>query len=430
MRRPLLAVFLALMAAPADAGVQFSRHVGVEFDHFGESYRITDEQDTVATINDIGTVLGVSLRTPLDRERRLRLDADVHVGQETRRVRMEFDGRLRWGAQTFDLSHDARYRWFGNSSEYSVVGNLFEDSIRLACQRDFAERWRVRVRSDFDIAAYAEPNEYNRDSWQLRPGLDARMRFGDLSEVGLGYRLGKRSVRDSTELDYWRHTVDADLSALFGWTASLDVIEQIDRRVYDPISTRESSWEHHFDLRFGFDVVEHATLRLIHENEVVRYDHPDELDFDFVRARTGAQVEVHRSRQMDLSLMPLYSFLTSETSPEEEFTETGLEVGMDWRVGSRLWINVANEVGRRDYEVTATETPLVVGDTPSNTAAGDFSDTAFSDYIYNRFTATVTSDFAAGVSFHLFVNWEPQDHRLDRHDTNTRIVSGGAEYRF
>ena len=57
-------------------------------------------------------------------------------------------------------------------------------------------------------------------------------------------------------------------------------------------------------------------------------------------------------------------------------------------------------------------------------------DTAFSDYIYNRLTVIVTSDVSRSVAINLFVNWQPENHRVNRHDTDTRIVSGGVEYRF
>lgn len=430
MTRPIAATLLLLLAGPVDAQLEFTRRVGVDFEHFGETYRITDDEDTVATISDLGTVVGITLSNPLLSENRFRLDTDLHFGQETRRVRLDFEGRARWGAQTLDFSQEARYRWFGDTSEYAVAGNLFENSIRFACQRELNDRLRLRLRNDFDLALYEEPDEYNLDSWLLRPGVDARIRFGDLDEVGIGYRFGKRTVRDSTSLDYWRHTVDLDLGMLFGWTAALDVTEQIDRRLYDVTSARESSWEHRLDATFDFGVGDRATLRLVHDDEVVRYDRPDDLDFDFTHARTGFQVEMHRSRDVDFSLMPLFAFLTSATAPEEEFTETGLEFGVDWRIGEHTWINVSNEVGRRDYEITAPEPVDTTDGTPTNSVLGEFSESAFSDYLYNRFTAIVTSEIVGGVSANLFVNWEPQDHRVNRHDTDTRIVSGGVEYRF
>ena len=68
-------------------------------------------------------------------------------------------------------------------------------------------------------------------------------------------------------------------------------------------------------MSFEFGAGERATIRLVHENEIVRYDEPDELDFDSGWARTGFQVEIHRSLNVDFSIMPQYAFLTSSTAP-------------------------------------------------------------------------------------------------------------------
>ena len=94
------------------------------------------------------------------------------------------------------------------------------------------------------------------------------------------------------------------------------------------------------------------------------------------------------------------------------------------------WISISDEVGRRDYEISATATDS--GPTVTDVLSFEFEelDTAFSDYLYNRITLLLTSDLSPGISFHLFANWQPEDHRLSRHDTDTRIVSGGIEYRF
>ena len=131
--------------------------------------------------------------------------------------------------------------------------------------------------------------------------------------------------------------------------------------------------------------------------------------------------------------MPVYAWMASDTSPVEEYTETGLEFGIDLRIGTRTWINVTNEIGRRDYEISAvTESGTVtdLADLTSLESDGFLVDTAYSDYIYNRLTAMVSSDVTRGIAVNLFVNWQPEDHNINRHDTNTRIVSGGVEYRF
>lgn len=427
-----LALGLLLVSA-ARAEVELVPRVGFDFEHFGETYRLTDDQDTVTTVNDYGTIVGLTARTPWSAGSRFRLDTDVHLGRETHRFRLDFEGRLLRGANALEVEQQGSYRLFRDEGDYALSSNTLQEYLRVGWERRLGERTRLRFRETLDLTWYEEPDEYNLTTFLHRPGVDLRRDVGELGELRLGYQLGRRSVPDSTQLQYWRHTWDADVSALFGWTGALDVAVQLDRREYDAGSLRESSWEYRGGAGFEFGAGERVTFRLLHESEVIRYDDPDELDFDSEWARTGFQVEIHRTSRLDLSVMPVYAFLTSDTAPEEEYSETGLEFGIDWRIGSATWINVTDEVGRREYEISAVESEPVddLSDPSTPELTEDLLlDTAFSDYLYNRLTVLVTADIAKAVSVNLFANWQPEDHRVNRHDTDTRIVSGGVEYRF
>jgi hypothetical protein len=222
--------------------------------------------------------------------------------------------------------------------------------------------------------------------------------------------------------------VDADVSLLLGWSAALDVGTQLDRRVFPAGSVRESSWELRGDVSLELGTLDRVTYRLVHEDELIRYREPDDfVDFDYSWARTGFQVEVHRGLDLDFSLMPVYSFLSSRSAPQEEYTEVAVELGIDWRLGRSTWISVTDEVGHRDYEIDADPVdPAATDVTVDQVLAG----AAYSDFVLNRLTVLVTSDVAQGISVNLFAHWQPEDHRVNLHDTDTRIVSGGVEYRF
>ncbi|MGQ0721196.1 MAG: hypothetical protein ACT4PE_06440 [Candidatus Eiseniibacteriota bacterium] len=416
MARAGVIVALLTLARTAGAAVDVVPRVGFDFEHFGETYRLSEDQDTVATIDDYGTLVGLTVKTPWDASR-FRLDADVHVGRESRRARLDFEGRLQRGANAFEVVHRGVLRAFDEGGDYSIAGDALEEFVEVGWERRIGSRVRVRLRETVDLARHDEPDEYNLNMTLHRPGTDVRFAFGDLNELRLGYRPGWRSVPDSAALDYRRHTVDAAASLLLGGSASLDVTSQVDRRLYDASSTRESSWEGRNDFRFEFGSGERMTFRVVHENEIVRFDEPDELDFDRDWTRTGFQVEAHRTPEQDFSIMPVYAFLSSPDAHDEQYTETGLEAGMDWRIGSGAWLSVTDEIGRRDYDV--------------GTEGGDTADTAaFSDYLYNRLTVLVSAEIAGNVAVNLFANWQPEDHRANEHDTDTKIVSGGVEYRF
>ncbi len=106
--RALAVLGIVLIPWVSMAQVTVQPKVGADFEHFGETYRITDDQDTVTAINDYGTLVGLTVRTPFRAPSHFRLDADVHLGKETRRFRLDFDGRLERGANTFEFSTDLR----------------------------------------------------------------------------------------------------------------------------------------------------------------------------------------------------------------------------------------------------------------------------------------------------------------------------------
>jgi hypothetical protein len=237
-----------------------------------------------------------------------------------------------------------------------------------------------------------------------------------------------RDVPDSTLIGFTRHGADADLSLWIGDGVALDVAQTVERRIHDPSSVRESSWESRGDLRLEWALGDRATGRAMCEHEVFRFDEPDELDFDSGWIRTGFQMQLHRGPSLDLSVMPVWALLSSGTAPTEEYDEVGVEVGMDWRLGRRAWMSLSDEIGRRDYEVNATEDADTTGATDADLTAEP--DGAYSDYLYNRLTLTVGADPLPGLRANLFVHWQPEDHAVHRHDADTRIVSGGVEYRF
>lgn len=417
----------ALTAGPATAEVTWQRRVGADFEHFGEEYRLTEDQDTVTVFNDYGSVAGLRVFSSPREPTRLCADLEAHLGRETTRLRLDMDGRWARGAHTLELDQEASWRTFRDDGNYSISSDSVEERLLVGWERELAGRWRLRARNVFEGTWYASPDEYNLDGTTWEPRGELRMRLRDFDELRLGGRWARRTVPDSTSLGYDRTVAEAGASFLFGWTSSVDLSAALERRDYDEVSVRESFWETRGDGRLEFAGGDRATFRLLHENLFVRYDEPDELDFDSDWTRTGFQVELHPSGNVDFSLMPLLAVLRSDTAPEEEYSESALEAGVDIRVGRHTWISLTDEIGWRDYEVAATEVP---GDVVGTAASDDLLGSAYSDYAYHRLTVLVTSDVSQGVSVNLFANWQPEDHRQNRHDTESRIVSGGVEYRF
>ncbi len=433
-RRPARPRALAAIAAasviPAvalAAPLEVVPRVGADFEHFGQTYRVTADADTVTLVDDYGTSAGLLLRTPGIGADRFEADAELYAGHSTRRARVRVEGRAKRGATVWDVRQEAVYLAFTDGGDYTVSGDRFEERLTAAWERRMTGPWSVRLGGRFDGTWYETQDPYNLTAWTTEPRADLALDFGAFSRAGAGYRFARRDVPDSASLGFDRHTGVLSLSWAPGADTVLDILGTLERRRYDEGSARESSREGRTDLRFEFGLTDAVTCRVQHENEIVRYDEPDELDFDSDWGRTGLQLTVHRTAALDLSIMPLHAFLSGATSPEEEYHELGVELGVDWRFGRRGWVSVTNEIGRRDYRVDA---PAEEPDLAADVLPDDASATASSDYTYDRLTLLLGAEPWPGVAANLFVHWQPEDHAVSRHDNETRIVSGGLTYSF
>jgi hypothetical protein len=424
--RAVAAAVLATLPAAA-AGLEIVPQVGADFEHFGETYRVTAERDTVTAIDDWGSFAGLVVRTPGRAPSRFEADVQAYAGSSTRRARLRFDGRLASGANAFEIRQEAAYRVFQDDGDYAVTGDHLEQRMDGWWDRRLGAGVTMRLRDAFWGTWYEDPDAYNLTMWTHEPRAEVRFDLQELSRARLGYRFAKRDVPDSTTLAYTRHGGDAELSWWIGETAGVDLAATVERREYPAASVRESSWETRTDARLELARSDRTTLRLLHEGEFFRYDEPDELDFDSAWVRSAVQIEFHRTSALDLAIAPVVAFLASATAADEEYVELGIEVGVDWRFGRTSWLGVTNEVGRRDYGVDAVddETTGAFFAEPVDTL-----DSASSDYVFDRFTLMLGATPWPGLTASLFLHWQPEDHDVSRHDSDTQIASGGVQYAF
>jgi hypothetical protein len=421
----LRVLFFVLVFPTVSHGLEIRPKAGFSFDYFGETYQVTDDRDTVTTVNDYGATVGVVMTGAPSAPSRLRADAELYYGHESSRARLFLHGEYHQGANSFSIDQDAIVRLFHEGGDYSLSSDSFQDSARLSWERRLSESTSLRLLHHFEAVVYSDPDQYNLNSFLQRPGVGLRQRFGLGSEARAAYHIGWRDVPDSSELDLFRHTADVE-ATIFTDRFSFDISDRLERRIYDDPSPRESSWENRSDGTFDWLRPGKIAARAQYEVETVEYDEPDDLDFNFTRLRVTAGPLLRTDAGIDVSLGPLFGMLYSKTAPAENYNDWAVELGLDIRFG-RSWISLTDEFGRRDYEREASAT---VVDFVNTQAAPPEEDALYSDSTYNRLTALVSSDVGRSITFHLFVNWEPENHRLDRYDSDSRIVSGSIEYRF
>ncbi len=414
-----------VLLAEAGGAAEIRPRVGVEFEHFGQEYHVTDDQDTVTTIDDAGIALGVTVENRALRSPRLRLDASLFAGRQADRARVAFQGEARRGANLFLFDQDASARRFRDDGDYSLSSDSFTEAARLAWERELDDATSVRLQDEIELVRYADPDEYNLSSFLHRPGVFVRRSFGFGSDLRAGYRLGLRDVPDSSLLDSTRHGGELDLGFFLGDRAFLDLSHRVDRRLYDDASPRESSWENRIDAALEPMGDRRVNARARTALEIVHFDGTDDLDFDFTRMRISAGPVFRVARDLEVALSPVAEHVFAKGVPAEEYTELGIELGMEWHRGG-FWVSFTDEIGGRNYRVEANDDPI----DPTSTDVLPENDGLYSDSLTNRLTLLVAADLTSKTTLRFFANWEPEDHELDRDDAASRIVSGGIEYRF
>jgi hypothetical protein len=415
-------------AAPLHAAMELRPKVGFDFEYFGETYRVTDDRDTVATINDYGTIAGLVFRTAARAPSFLALEGEIYYGKESERARCAVRAELLRGPNVFLLEQDALWTRFRDDGDYSVSSDSFRDTARLAWERRLGDRTILRVQDWFDFVQYADPDEYNLNSRVHRPGVVLRRKLAPGSEARAAYHFAVRDVPDSSALDSLRHTGELAAAFFFRDSFVFDASSVVERRLYDSGSSRESSWEARLDLDADWVRPGLLSWRVRQGTELVRFDEADDLDYDFTRLRLAGGPLVRVRPELTVGIAPVWGSLASSSAPAEDFTELALEIGVDWRIGP-VWLSITEEFGRRDYEMETTGefTDVILDD-----AGGDDSTQValYSDSVYNRLTILANAEITKSMSIRFFSNWEPEDHKVDFDDADSRIVSGGIEYRF
>ncbi|MAF27282.1 MAG: hypothetical protein QF819_02270 [Gemmatimonadota bacterium] len=419
MRRLLPVLGLLAVAPGAAHSMEVAPYAGVGLEYFGETYQTTEDSDTVLTVSDRGAFLGVRLRTPSSGRDRFQLDAEARFGRSTNRFAMDFDGQIRRGRHRLRVNHRGTVRVFREGGDYEISSDSVQDDLSLSWRCDLGGGLEARVKESVDVTWYEDPDEYNLNSSRLRTGAELRWDFGDLNTAGVGYRYGRRSVPDSTSLGYGRSTFDTDLSLLFGASSSADIANRLERRIYNANSVRGDSWENRLDGEVIVGLPAGYEVGVVHESEVVRFDVPDDLDFDHEFFRHGLRLGVPLDKGLDLSFMPVLSTLRSDTASGEEYTEVSAEIGATWWIGDQAWITVTDEVGLRNYTVEGSGVET------------DYSTEVFyTDYTFNRATILLSWDPHPGISVHVFGHWFPEDHKDPLDNSETTLLSGEVEYAF
>jgi hypothetical protein len=140
------------------------------------------------------------------------------------------------------------------------------------------------------------------------------------------------------------------------------------------------------------------------------YDNNRDVYFDYLESRSSLLFFYFEDLRFYLGAGPTFGFFTSPYSQDDVYNEYGAKVAAEYSWG-RLWLSGSYEAGRRDYNV-------------------DSDESIYSDFLYHRILTFATVRITTNTSLSLFVNHEPEDHRVEDDDSTTTLFSLDLSYSF
>lgn len=383
---------------------RFLPSASIAYDSFGQRYVIADE-DTLDLVQETSG----RLCTALERRGRTEFSLRNTLGIGEQATRDDLELRLRRQIGTAELQIAADWRWKAYRSQSAYV--LSSDYQLAALHPQFSWRlfpeWRLRVEDRSEWAHFARRTRYNYDYSVHDAGATVERSYGLLSLLGLGYTHGRRSVPDSTQIDYRRHLLLCDWSHEAGaHTVRLD--QRLERRLYADPRVRSHFLE--FDAGLGLRLALRPQLRLRPEYraDLLRYDTPDSVYSSYSEQAFEVLLERDFGDRTTFALGPRAEFRRTSSTIDRAYDQWGLKGSVSFLSGTRLWVEFSDEVGVRRH------------------LAGE--DLFFSDYVFNWSTLYLSCELWPGLAFDLFFSLDPENHTIHADDTTTILVSTSLTY--
>jgi hypothetical protein len=329
------------------------------------------------------------------------------LGQEA--TRNDFQLALSRTGDRVDVrfEEELRFKAYTNDSDYILSSDYLVNQSRASGAFRFADRWRLRATDRFEWTAFERHDRYNYDYVLNDAGATLERSYGFFSLLSGGYTFGVRNVPDSSAIDYRRHVVTAEWQHDTGaHAAGMD--HRLERRLYGDPSVRSHSLDYDAGAQARIGLWPALRLRPEVRARVVRYDRPDSVYANAVEPAVELLLEGDASENAILAIGPRAEFRRTTGGIDRSYNQWGLKGSATWTIGTKLWLQFADEVGVRSH------------------LAGD--DLLFSDYLYNWSTLYLTWEPAPRFAFDLFFSLEPEDHEDEDDNTTTLLLSTSLTY--
>jgi hypothetical protein len=412
----------AVTAAATDAsnkderGGRVTGSLGVGFDSFQEKYSIVDD-DTLDSITEFRSRLSLGYTTGTFFKDYFLVEGRTMLGDDS----YETTGRLKItkllqasGAARIGFDCDVTRRTFMDNSSYEYANDYTRLYVSAYLKKVINDGVSFRLSERLEQQHFDERTDFDYNHVRNSVSLAGDFDWGLTTYLNTGVRFTTMSIPDSTEIEYWTLIPTLEFRHDAGLYKRFVIHSSAERREYDNEGIRSPFWAILALCTGQWPITDSFSLLLENDLEFYNYDSNSDVYFDYAENRSALLVNFNRSWTTRVGAGPTYGFFTSHLSQEDEYKENGAKISAAYSGGTRAWISLDYETGRRNY---------------SAYYSGD-DEAIFSDYTYNRFSFFANVKLWNGLSASGLLDYQPEDHEREGDDATATLFSLSVDYIF
>jgi len=409
----IIAMYSGLMAGDLEITI------GTGYDYFSSDYYLLTTDTLAITVDSLESLKRSSDATKelfligqIDYKYKLsnsaRIESYSRASISDHLFRGNIDLNLNLGALRLENYFNLR-----NSDESETTGqDYLINQTTLRFHPHLGSGIYLRIKNAFEFTRYDNPEGYFYNYNYNKLNLALEKDYGFDGQVSLGYRIDNKIVSDSTRLEYDRHVILLYAEYSPGYTFSF----RLDNEYYIKDSKKEDNLDdeklENLELTINYRPSSIIDVKYYGQFEYTAYDTQDLAFFDQYYFKNKISIALSLTPELELSLTPHFRTLRAVDSVNcnQDFTEFSIEPGLQYMLGTSLWLDLSYEFGRRNYPHQSEGT--------------------LTDHSVNRLNFL----FNAGIGNHLSLNlisavdWERHDLKED--NTTLYLISSSIEYAF
>ena len=407
----LFSLFILLRPGLSWSG-EVTGSVTVGYDSYSENYSFV-QAPALTELSEIRTRLTLGYTTGMLLKDYFHIEGQSLIGEESVESMGRANLAYRFGGTRVTFDNALSYRKFHDSSIYLFANDFWRYDLRSTLKQAIGSNVIVGVTHRLEVINFAQRTEFDLDYKRNGIELSADIDNGFTSSYRATAGYVDKTIPDSTGISYGAVVGGLEYRHTFGLNRQIYLTVDAERRTYADLGARSPFWSTYATANIQPITIHRFGIAFENVFESYQYDRTTQVFFNYVENRMALQALYFQSILFKIGVGPTYGFLRSGVSLEDEYTEVGAKVSVDYSSGRRLWLSASWEPGRRDYKLESVTADLI-----------------FSDFVYHRLLLFSTLRLWGNASVNVFANIEPEDHKVPTDDSTTTLLSADATYRF